>query len=141
MARPVVSFPFSFQFFTRLAAEANVPDPKGRHGKRPCRAQLLHCLVAGRTPLGERIWDMQRLLDWACKLPQVDPQRILMTGNSPVAGCSQLTRPRSTSGSPSLSQAVLSRRSPAKKAFSSIAIVVSCLACETGVTGKKSGDS
>ena len=78
----VVSFPFSFQFFTRLAAEANVPDPKGRHGKCPCRAQLLHCLVAGRTPLGERIWDMQRLLDWVCKLPQVDPQRILMTGNS-----------------------------------------------------------
>jgi dienelactone hydrolase len=65
-----------------LAAEANAPDPKGRHGKLPCRAQLIHCLVAGRTPLGERIWDMQRLLDWACKLPQVDPQRILMTGNS-----------------------------------------------------------
>ncbi len=65
-----------------LAAEVNVPDPKGRHGKRPCRAQLMHCLVAGRTPLGERLWDMQRLLDWACKLPQVDPHRILMTGNS-----------------------------------------------------------
>ena len=42
----------------------------------------MHCLVAGRTPLGERLWDMQRLLDWACKLPQVDSQKILMTGNS-----------------------------------------------------------
>lgn len=65
-----------------LASEVIVPDPKGRHGKRPCRAQLMHCLVAGRTPLGERLWDMQRLLDWACKLPQVDSQKILMTGNS-----------------------------------------------------------
>ncbi len=65
-----------------LAAEVNVPDLKGRHGKRPCRAQLIHCLVAGRTPLAERLWDMQRLLDWACKLPKVDSQRILMTGNS-----------------------------------------------------------
>lgn len=65
-----------------LASEVLVPDPKGRHGNRPCRAQLMHCLVAGRTPLGERVWDMQRLLDWACAHPRVDTKRILMTGNS-----------------------------------------------------------
>ena len=65
-----------------LATEVLVPDPKGRHGKRPCRAQLMHCLIAGRTPLGERLWDMQRLLDWACKMPEVDSQKIIMTGNS-----------------------------------------------------------
>jgi hypothetical protein len=65
-----------------LAEEVLVPDPKGRHGKRPCRAQLMHCLLAGRTPNGERVWDMQRLLNWAVKLPQVDKNRIVMTGNS-----------------------------------------------------------
>ncbi len=52
-----------------LAEEVLVPDPKGRHGKRPCRAQLIHCLLAGRTPIAERVWDMQRLLDWAEKHP------------------------------------------------------------------------
>ena len=65
-----------------LAEEVLVPDPKGRHGNRPCRAQLIHCLLAGRTPIGERVWDMQRLLDWAEKHPLIDPKRIAMTGNS-----------------------------------------------------------
>ena len=65
-----------------LAAELLIPDLNGRHGKRPCRAQLMHCLVAGRTPQAERIWDMQRLLDWAEKHPQVDTDKIVMTGNS-----------------------------------------------------------
>ena len=65
-----------------LAEEVLVPDPKGRHGNRPCRAQLIHCLLGGRTPTAERIWDMQRLLDWAEKHPIIDPKRIVMTGNS-----------------------------------------------------------
>jgi len=65
-----------------LAEEVLVPDPKGRHGNRPCRAQLIHCLLAGRTPIAERVWDMQRLLDWAEKNPLIDPKRIAMTGNS-----------------------------------------------------------
>ena len=65
-----------------LAAELSVPDPKNRHGNRPCRAQLMHCLLGGRTPTAERVWDMQRLLDWAQEHPLVDPERIVMTGNS-----------------------------------------------------------
>lgn len=65
-----------------LAKEISMPDPKGRHGNRPCRAQLMHCLVAGRTPTAERVWDMQRILDWAVKHPLVDQSRIVMTGNS-----------------------------------------------------------
>jgi len=65
-----------------LANEVLVPDPKGRHGNRPCRAQLIHCLLSGRTPMAERVWDMQRILDWAVKQPEVNPQKIVMTGNS-----------------------------------------------------------
>ena len=65
-----------------LADEVLVPDPKGRHGNRPCRAQLIHCLLSGRTPTAERVWDMQRILDWGVKQSEVDPQRIVMTGNS-----------------------------------------------------------
>ena len=65
-----------------LASELLVPDPKGRHGNRPCRAQLIHCLLSGRTPTAERVWDMQCILDWAVQQPEVDPEKIVMTGNS-----------------------------------------------------------
>jgi hypothetical protein len=59
-----------------------VPDLHDRHGKRACRSQAIHCLLAGRTATGERVWDMQRILDWAAKLDDVDSQRVLMMGNS-----------------------------------------------------------
>ena len=47
--------------------------------------KLIHALLAGRTALGERTWDLMRLLDWACQLENVDPERILVLGNS--GGC------------------------------------------------------
>ena len=59
-----------------------VPDLKARHGNRPCRSQVMHCLVVGRTATGERVWDMQRILDWATALPDVDARHVLMMGNS-----------------------------------------------------------
>ena len=65
-----------------LANELIVPDPKGRHGNRPCRAQFMHCLISGRTPTAERVWDMQRIIDWAWDHPLVDQKKIVMTGNS-----------------------------------------------------------
>ncbi len=65
-----------------LAAELAIPDPKKRHGNRPCRAQLIHCLLAGRTAIAERVWDMQRILDWALTQPNVHPDKVIMTGNS-----------------------------------------------------------
>lgn len=66
-----------------LAAAVSVPDLKGRHGKRDCRAQLIHCLLAGRTAVGERVWDTQQLLDWALvELPGIDPNKVVMLGNS-----------------------------------------------------------
>jgi poly(3-hydroxybutyrate) depolymerase len=66
-----------------LAEVASIPDPKGRHGNRKCRAQLIHCLLEGRTPVGERVWDIQRLLDWALtNVENIDPKKVLMVGNS-----------------------------------------------------------
>lgn len=59
-----------------------VPDLHGRHGNRACRSHFMHCLLAGRTAIGERVWDMQRLLDWALALPEVDGRPVLMMGNS-----------------------------------------------------------
>lgn len=59
-----------------------VPDLHDRHGKSGCRSHVMHCLLAGRTATGERVWDMQRILDWALALPEVDPNHVLMMGNS-----------------------------------------------------------
>ena len=66
----------------RGLATDGVPDLHGRHGKRDCRSHVMHCLLAGRTATGERVWDMQRILDWALALPEVDSRNVLMMGNS-----------------------------------------------------------
>ena len=67
---------------TRGFLPANVPDDRERHGKRDCRCQAIHCLLAGRTAIGERVWDLSALIDWASGLPIVDSKRVLMMGNS-----------------------------------------------------------
>ena len=66
-----------------LASATSLPDLKGRHGNRACRAQLIHCLLAGRTAVGERVWDTQRLLDWAFSdLGGFDQTKVVLLGNS-----------------------------------------------------------
>lgn len=67
---------------TRGLSVDGVPDLKDRHGGRDCRSHVVHCLLAGRTAIGERVWDMQRLLDWALACEDVDGSRVLMMGNS-----------------------------------------------------------
>lgn len=47
-----------------------------------CRSALMHGLLVGRTPIGERVWDVERLIDWAIKRKDVDASRIAITGNS-----------------------------------------------------------
>ena len=47
-----------------------------------CRTELMHDLLVGRTPIGERVWDMSRLIDWALTRDDVDDRRIAITGNS-----------------------------------------------------------
>jgi dienelactone hydrolase len=89
-----------------LARELEIPDPRGRHGKRPCRAQLIHCLLGGRTPIAERVWDMQRLLDWAESQEDIASDRIVMTGNSGggvVTAYTAAIDPRITAAIPSCS--------------------------------------
>ena len=47
-----------------------------------CRDQLVHDLLVGRTPIGERVWDTSRLIDWGLSNLPVDEGRIAITGNS-----------------------------------------------------------
>jgi len=67
---------------TRGLATDGVPDILKRHGDRDCRSHVMHCLLAGRTAIGERVWDVMRLIDWATARPDVDSSRILVMGNS-----------------------------------------------------------
>ncbi|MBN1348061.1 hypothetical protein JXJ21_01495 [candidate division KSB1 bacterium] len=59
-----------------------VPDINGRHGELDCRSHFMHCLLAGRTLIGERVWELQRLMDWVTRQPEIDGATILMMGNS-----------------------------------------------------------
>lgn len=66
-----------------LATAANgVPDVFDRHDSRDCRSHFMHSILAGRTSIGERVWDMSRLIDWAVKQPNVNEKHVLMMGNS-----------------------------------------------------------
>ncbi len=67
---------------TRGFPPACIPDINERHGGRNCRSQLIHSLLAGRTVIGERVWDLQCLIDWATDQPGIDGSTILMMGNS-----------------------------------------------------------
>lgn len=55
-----------------------------------CRTALMHGLLVGRTPIGERVWDMQRLLDWAlAELPVEASTRHFM----PACAATAVSRP------------------------------------------------
>jgi dienelactone hydrolase len=47
-----------------------------------CRTLQMHALLFGRTLIGERVWDIGRLIDYAATRPEVDAGRVVITGNS-----------------------------------------------------------
>lgn len=63
-----------------------VPDLIGMYQNKPCRSHSTHCLMAGRTAFGERIWDIQRLLDYVLTLPEADSRNVLLMGHSGGGG-------------------------------------------------------
>ena len=67
---------------TRAFGETRSPADKEKDAVSSCRLQLMHDLLLGRTPIGDRVWDMSRLIDWAIAHEGVDPARIAITGNS-----------------------------------------------------------
>jgi len=67
---------------TRGFPPACIPDIANRHGGLNCRSHLLHSLLAGRTVIGERVWDLTCLIDWALDRPDIDRSAVLMMGNS-----------------------------------------------------------
>lgn len=47
-----------------------------------CDTNLVHAVAAGRNPLTDNLWDLQRALDVLAQHPVVDPGRIGMVGHS-----------------------------------------------------------
>jgi dienelactone hydrolase len=58
----------------------NHHDPK--YGWIYCRSLQMHAQLFGRTLIGERVWDVGRLIDFAETIPCIDMSRIAITGNS-----------------------------------------------------------
>jgi len=67
---------------TRAFGETRTPRDKAEDTVHSCRTQLMHDLLVGRTPIGDRVWDMSRLIDWALETQGADSRRIVITGNS-----------------------------------------------------------
>ena len=67
---------------TRAFGETRTEADKEANNTHSCRHQLVHSILLGRTPIGERVWDMSRLIDWATEHLPVDANRIAITGNS-----------------------------------------------------------
>ncbi len=53
-----------------------------RDATSSCRTLQMHALLFARTLVGERVWDIQRLIDWAKGREDVDASAIIITGNS-----------------------------------------------------------
>ncbi|CAG5008909.1 hypothetical protein DYBT9275_04383 [Dyadobacter sp. CECT 9275] len=49
---------------------------------RSCRTLLLHNILVGRTAVGDRVWDVSKIIDWALAELHIDPKKIVVTGNS-----------------------------------------------------------
>lgn len=51
-------------------------------GAPRCTTTAMNALLAGRTILGERCWDVSRAIDLALTYDEIDPDRIICTGQS-----------------------------------------------------------
>ena len=67
---------------TRAFGETRTDEDREQNLTSSCRTELMHALLVGRTPIGERVWDMSRLIDWAVEHEGVDSRRVAITGNS-----------------------------------------------------------
>lgn len=47
-----------------------------------CHEYMLHDLIVGRTPVGDRVWDIMKIIDWALEALPVDPEKIIVSGHS-----------------------------------------------------------
>ncbi|MGI6573446.1 MAG: alpha/beta hydrolase family protein [Fermentimonas sp.] len=67
---------------TRGFGKTRTPKDIERDITSSCRTLMLHDLLVGRTPIGDRVWDVMKLIDWSLEKLPVDPEKIVVYGNS-----------------------------------------------------------
>jgi dienelactone hydrolase len=67
---------------TRAFGDTRSDADKNEDKSFSCHTQLMKDLLVGRTPIGDRVWDMEKIIDWALQNLPVDPKKIAITGNS-----------------------------------------------------------
>lgn len=67
---------------TRGFGKTNSPQAIAAKERSMCRELLLHDLLVGRTPIGDRVWDISRIIDWALASLPVAADKIIVSGNS-----------------------------------------------------------
>ncbi len=66
----------------RAFADLRRREEREKRANNSCRTLQMHALLFGRTLIGERVWDIGRLIDWATRRDDVDAGKIVITGNS-----------------------------------------------------------
>ena len=67
---------------TRAFGETRLPGDKEADKTHSCDTYLKRDLLVGRTPIGDRVWDMMKIIDWASISLPIDTRNIIVTGNS-----------------------------------------------------------
>ncbi|MBQ0007077.1 MAG: acetylxylan esterase, partial [Alistipes sp.] len=58
------------------------PDDIERDSHSSCLDLYQRDVLVGRTPVGDRVWDMMKLIDWAFENLPVDTRNVVISGNS-----------------------------------------------------------
>ena len=56
--------------------------PEDSKAVSSCTELMKRDALVGRTPVGDRVWDIMKILDWALETLPVDPDKVILTGNS-----------------------------------------------------------
>ncbi len=67
---------------SRGFGKTRTSEDKAKDIPYSCRTQLMHDLLVGRTPIGDRVWDISKLIDWALAELPIDKSNIIVSGNS-----------------------------------------------------------
>jgi len=63
---------------TRGFGKTRTPQDIEKDVTSSCRTLMLHDLLVGRTPIGDRVWDVMKLIDWSLDELPVDPGKIVV---------------------------------------------------------------
>ena len=67
---------------TRAFGDTRHPDAIRKDRPHSCQYYMQRGVLTGRNLIGDRVWDIMKIIDWALVNLPVDTERIVVTGNS-----------------------------------------------------------